>query len=405
LPKSLPKRIRFTDLAISRLKEPGIAWDVLLPRFGVRVSPRSKVWLVTVGASKRRFGRFPELSVADARAKARQLLTDSSAGNQGRLGGGPLRRPGVARQQATDDSGADTFGELAAAFLSHGRTKRGRVLRPATLKEYRLALLTYANALQAKPVREIGRRDVAAVITSVAQKSGTTSAMRCRATMSRFLGWCVAQGHIEANPATGTEGYSVERRSRVLRDGELAALWGATDAPGDFNLILRLCLWSGCRRSEAGSMCWSQLSDGVWTVPGSRTKNHRTLMLPLPSQALAALAQWPRVLGKDTLFGRGPNGFQAWSKSKERLDRRLGFREPWDLHDLRRSVQTRMIKLGVGRDIVNRTLNHAMGPIDEAYDQHNYAVEKASALQRWADQLDAIVKTPAADAVRMQVVR
>ena len=278
---------------------------------------------------------------------------------------------------------------MAEEFLNHGRSKRGRELRPATVKEYRRALLTYAKALHEQPVSTIRRADVARVIDALAAQPVT--AMRTRAALSRFWSWLLARGHVEANIVTGTEGYSTPKRERVLTDIELAGLWQATAAPGDFNAIIRLCLLLGCRRSEAGAMCWSELADGVWTVPGSKTKNHRPLQLPLPRQAHDVLTHCPRVLGKATVFGRGPNGFQAWSKAKERLDGRLGWSAAWDLHDLRRSVQTRMSGLGVNRDLVNRVLNHAMSPIDEAYDLHSYLPEKAAALQRWADALDRIV--------------
>ena len=137
-------------------------------------------------------------------------------------------------------------------------------------------------------------------------------------------------------------------------------------------------------------MRWSEIEDGSWTVPGERTKNHRPLVLPLPRQALAALQAHPRGVGRDLVFGRGPVGFQAWSKAKERLDVKLGFARPWDLHDLRRTVQTRLIGLGIGHDLVNRLLNHAMGPIEAAYNQHGYLPEKAEALRSWADQLDRV---------------
>ena len=133
-----------------------------------------------------------------------------------------------------------------------------------------------------------------------------------------------------------------------------------------------------------------ELSDGAWTVPGSRTKNHRPLVLPLPRQALTALKVWPRRGGRDLLFGHGPNGFAGWSACKARLDAKLGFND-WDLHDIRRSIESRLAGLGVSQEIRSRTLNHAMGPIDEAYNRHRYLDEKASALQRWADTLERIV--------------
>jgi integrase len=126
-------------------------------------------------------------------------------------------------------------------------------------------------------------------------------------------------------------------------------------------------------------------------VPGGRTKNHRPLVLPLPRQAALALEGWHRFVGRDLVFGRGPTGFQAWSQSKVRLDARLGFNQSWDLHDARRTVETRMAGLGIPKEHVNKTLNHAAGPITATYDQWSYLPEKSAALQRWADQLDGII--------------
>ncbi len=128
-------------------------------------------------------------------------------------------------------------------------------------------------------------------------------------------------------------------------------------------------------------------------MPGDRAKNHRALALPLPRQALAALDGRHRIVGRDPLFGRSAKGFHSWSRSKSRLDARLGFANSWDLHDLRRTVQTRLLSLGVSRDLVNKILNHAMGPVDETYDQHDYLIEKSVALQRWADEIERIVES------------
>jgi integrase len=223
--------------------------------------------------------------------------------------------------------------------------------------------------------------------------------MRTRAALSRLLSWAIASGYTEANVVSGTEGYSTPKRERVLRNAELCAIWAATAAPVDFHTIVRLCLWTGTRRSEPGGMADTELDGNVWTVPGVRTKNGRALVLPLPRQAVAALAAWPRVDGRDRLFGRGRTGFQGWSNAKERLDAASGVRD-WGLHDLRRTVETRLAGLGVPKEISNRVLNHAAGPITEAYDRHSYLPEKAAALQRWADELDRIVgEEPAPDNV------
>jgi integrase len=144
--------------------------------------------------------------------------------------------------------------------------------------------------------------------------------------------------------------------------------------------------WRGGRHAVVGAG-----RRGSGTVPGTRTKNHRELVLPLARQTVTAIEAWPRIVKRDLLFGRtSDRGFNGWSDAKLQLDKRLGFNRAWDVHDLRRTAQTRMIGLGIPRDHVNRVLNHAMGPIDEAYDRHDYLDEKRRALQVWADALERL---------------
>jgi integrase len=373
--------------------------DKLLPSFGLRVyNTGRKSWGITrrwAGAKHpafKRIGDYPHLGLAAARHLAEAILRkpERMAELVAAAAAGPAGEP-EPEQPSTDELDPDSFRMRAEEFLAHGRTKRGRVLRANTAREYRRALMIHAAGLHARPVPTVRRADVAGLIRAVAAERGAMTAMRTRAALSRFFGWMIANELVESNPVTGTEGYSAEPRSRTMKDGELAAIWQATGDGSDFGLILRLLLWTGCRRSEAGGMRWSEVEDGTWTVPAERTKNHRPLVLPLPRQALAALQAHPRWVGRDHVFGRTPVGFQGWSYPKRRLDDRLAFARPWDLHDLRRTVETGLRKLGTSSDVVNRILNHAMTQIEAAYNHHDYLAEKRVNLQEWADHLEHVV--------------
>jgi hypothetical protein len=114
-------------------------------------------------------------------------------------------------------------------------------------------------------------------------------------------------------------------------------------------------------------------------------------MLPLAQQTVACLEQLPQIFGHENLFGIRPAGFLDWTRAKQRLDARLRFNQPWRIHDLRRTTQTRLAGLGVSRDVVGRILNHGISAIDRAYDHHDYRDEKQRALQSWANALDEIV--------------
>jgi integrase len=402
---------KLSDAVVRKLKAPAtgnrIMYDSEVKGFGCRITAAgAKAFVLNyrIAGKERRLtiGSWPDWTVSTARDEAKRLKRDVDRGTD------PL-----AEREAARPAADGLFKTRAEAFLELGRRKRGLPLRPATKKEYKRALLTYATDLHGKPLAEISRGEIAKVIQRVARDRGEVSAMRCRAAMSRLYSWAIANGHADVNPVTGTEGYVTPKRSRVLGDAELRAIWGATAEPADFHLIVRLMLWTGTRRSEPGGIADTELDGPQWTIPGARTKNGRVLALPLPRQAVDALAAWPRVRGRDLLFGRGRNGFQGWSDAKGRLDDRIARanadcrlgrpleenEEPasqdtlpdWDLHDVRRTVETRMAGLGIPKEIVNRVLNHAAGPITETYDLHSYRAEKAAALQAWADALERIV--------------
>jgi integrase len=210
----------------------------------------------------------------------------------------------------------------------------------------------------------------------------------------------------------------------VLTDAELAAIWRATDGADDHDRIARLLMLTGCRRDEIGRMRWSEVAGDLWTIPPARTKDELAHEVPLPALAVAQLP--PRRMvrhdGKgaarprDTVFGKLDTGFAGWSRCKERLDKRMAtksaetFREehgrepvdgeaevePWRLHDLRRTMVTRLNDLGLAEPhIVEATVNHVSGKAKQGvagvYNRAAYRDQKRAALAAWADHIASLV--------------
>ena len=178
----------------------------------------------------------------------------------------PWRRP--SRRQTT--WATDTFGALADAFLAHGRTKRGRPLRPNTVRQYRLvpADLCQGAARPAGPGHQApagrggdrpGRADLGHDQRHAHQGGAVPILRLVRRTWPRR----VQRRHRHRGI------FDIAKRSRVLTDGELAAIWAATEEPHDFNMIIRLCLWTGCSRGEAGGMRWTEMDNGTGPFPAS----------------------------------------------------------------------------------------------------------------------------------------
>ena len=115
-------------------------------------------------------------------------------------------------------------------------------------------------------------------------------------------------------------------------------------------------------------MCWSEinLDKRRWDIPGQRTKNHRPHVVPLSSAVISILyyhrsLQASTNMQTDLVFTtNGKAVFAGWSKSKERLDRRVASAD-WQLRDLRRSFATHANELGYEPHVIESALNHVSG--------------------------------------------
>ena len=216
------------------------------------------------------------------------------------------------------------------------------------------------------PVDTVSRKDVAARLLVVTREQGPIVAARTRAALSTFFAWAMQMGLAEANPVIGTirppEG---KPRERVLSDPELTAVWHAC-GDDDHGKIVKLLICTGCRRQEIGGCAWPEFSDldgpkPTWTLPANRSKNGRAHTLPLMPMALDIIKSVPKMVSRDQLFGaHSPAGFTAWAKEKRALDARSGVSN-FTVHDIRRSVATKLADIGVQPHIIEQILNHVSG--------------------------------------------
>jgi integrase len=255
----------------------------------------------------------------------------------------------------------------------------------------------YFKPLHSMPLDTISRRDVATCIVRIARESGNPTASQARSKLSAFFAWCMRMGMVEANPVIGThEPAKNKSRERVLSDDELSSIWRAC-GNDEYCKIVKLLILTGARRQEIGGMCWSEINfeAGTWTLPAQRSKNGRAHTLPVLPMMRQIIESVPRMATRDQLFGeRATIGFTGWHDCKPGLDQRSGVTDEWHLHDLRRSVATRMADIGVQPHIIEQILNHQSGhkrgPAG-IYNRSSYAREVRAALAQWEDHIRALV--------------
>jgi integrase len=390
--------VKFTARTnIARLMLPAGKTDVIhfddtLPGFGLRLRQsgdrirRSWVYQYRRAGGQRRMS-LGNADVVDV-AKARPAAVKAAA--KVTLGEDPQQDKAEKRERDSHS--------LKALIRTYLAWKESSGVRPLTLIAIRRYLLgPYFRALHSMPVDRVGRKDVAGRVLAIARENGKVTAARARTALQTMFTWAMQQGLAESNPFVGTAAPKGNPpRERVLDDRELAEVWRAA-GDDDFGRVVRLCICTGQRRGEVGSMEWSEIDRdrAVWVIPSSKAKNHKQHAVPLSALALSIIAEVPERVGRAYLFGDRAAGFTTWGVSKRALDQRLaGKVAKWTLHDLRRSAVTRMCDLGVGPHIVEELLNHHSGHragIAGVYNRSRYEREVRAAVALWGDHLRSLI--------------
>jgi integrase len=348
-----------------------------------------KSWVVQYrragGTRRMLLGSAEVLTAEQARAAAKKILATVALGHD-------PQAEKVARRSA------DKF-TLAAMIEDYLASKESSVRARTFAEVQRYLRGPYFKSLHGMPVDNIARRDVAIRLSAIMNENGAVSAANARSALSALFVWALANGRAQANPVVGTaRPKTPPARDRILTDRELAAIWKAA---GDdaFGRVLKLLMLLGQRRTEVGGMAWSEidLQHGTWTIPAHRAKNHRAHTLPVSSFALHIVRGVPRVVGRDTLFGdRADSGLTGWARPKAALDARLGDSVmPWTLHDLRRTLATRLCDLGTAPHVVEQILNHQSGHragIVGIYNRSSYEREVKVALAAWGEHIRTLLE-------------
>lgn len=254
-------KLRLTDLAVRQLPAPPSGQKTYFEAdgFGVRVSQGGTKTFVAVKGKERKWtkiGRYPDMSLKEARQAARLIL--------------PPPPPGAPPQSVN---------EAVAAFLA----AKEQSCRPSTMANYRL----YLGRLKATSFKDITKAELT-------YTPHATSAAKA------FLNWCVREEIIEKNPIQFVP-VKYRQRSRVLTDDELRAVWTYDAAP--FTDHIKMLILTGQRRSQFSDF---EIRGDTLYFPESAMKGKEEHSVPLLPMA-AAIA--PRV-----------KPFTGWSKAKASLD-------------------------------------------------------------------------------------
>lgn len=361
----MPK-LKMTKTALDKLRAPHpsgkqtLFWDAEMRGFGVLCSgttnsrtyvaqrdlPDGRTRRVTIAA-------VGELELDTARERAAELLVEMRAGRD------PKERKAapVTLRAALD-----------------GYLERRKTLRESTRGDYRTSVERHLSAWLDRPLAEVTRemvekrhRAIAAEVAKQGRYSGEATANGV-ARVLRLL-WNDAADRdpsLPPNPVRLRRAWFAQpRRTRMVRSEDLPAFYEAVS--GLENAVacdyLRLCLFTGLRRTEAATLTWDDIdfAERVIRVPARATKSGRKLDLPMSSFVFDLLVARRAI-------GRGDFVFPANGKSGHIGEPKhfLGLVADGcgiaiSVHDLRRTFLTIAESTDISPMALKALANHSLG--------------------------------------------
>lgn len=351
-------------------------FDDTTPAFGIRVSfSGRKTWIVMRGKRRirTRLGSYPDLSLSDARKKAKTLLSETE-----------------------HEIGRKPFGSALDQFLElHGQKLKESSKRQITRSIKRHFAPVYGQ----RPVGQITRQSIATILDGLMKTP--SEAAHAYKDIRTFFHWCVGRGYVQHSPCEGMATPSrYVPRQRTLNDAELKTLWETAKRIGyPFGTHVIMLILTGQRTGEINSLHFDYIDRGQRTITFPETKNGRIHLVPFGDLFLEALGTVPHKEGllfpgreKDKPYNGG--GKQKWLMDKE-LDL-----THFTLHDLRRTFATKLAELSAAPHVVERLLNHSSGTISGVaaiYNRFEYRDEMRAAIEVWEKRLRVIIKNEEGD--------
>jgi integrase len=220
----------------------------------------------------------------------------------------------------------------------------------------------------------------------------------------RVFGYATAQHLIPYNPAQWLDvsyaGGKQESRERNLSREELTALFADMAATKGFGrdnyLTVKLLLILCVRKSELIKALKSDfdLVSETWTLIKTTSKKGKSIVIPLPVQAIDALNElFIRAADSDSLLpARSAQHRKLAHISEATINvalSKIKNNEHFTVHDLRRTGKTKLQEIGIDEYISERCLNHKVSGVQGTYGRHDFFDERKKALQLWANYLEA----------------
>jgi integrase len=321
-------------------------------------------------------GGFPTVTLAEAREVALENKRVAARG------GDPLAERRRAKARPTfKEAAIATHAELAPTW----KNPKDRDAFLNTLEAY--IYPSIGDTLLAEVTSADLRK---AILTARAKAPGVARKLTYRC--GHVFRWGIAEGHVEANPATA-EALALPREERAgthrkaLPYAEVAgciAAVQASKASAATKLALEFLILTASRSGEVRAARWEEIDAATWEVPAERMKMKRPHRVPLPRRALAVLAEAEKLRDASGLIFPSASGKPLSDMTLSKLIKELGFEA--DVHGFRTSFRTwAQERTNTPREVAELALAHVnRDRVEAAYARSDLFEKRRKLMEGWA---------------------
>lgn len=406
------KAKELSALAVARLKTDGRYAVGGVDGLHLRVVGNSRAWVlrIAVGTKAGKDGRpvihrrdvglggYPEVSLAEARDRGRELRKQVRDGND------PVEMRQAAKAQAMlEVAKTKTFKDSAIAYIDANR---------AGWKNDKHAQ-QWENTLEAYAYPKFGHVSVSLVDTGMVLdalqqsvgkpgetlwRSKTETASRLRGRIEKILDWAAFRGYRHGeNPARwkGHLEHELPARNKVQKVEHHAAMPYAEMAEfmaklrsreGISARALEFAILTAARSGEVRGATWAEidLQNRVWTIPADRMKAGKEHRVPLSDEVIALLNTLPREDGTEQVF-LAPRGGQLSDMSMTAVMRRMGMGHLTQ-HGFRSTFRDWAGETTTyPREVCEHALAHRLADgVEAAYQRGDLLAKRAGLMSEWA---------------------
>lgn len=359
-------------------------------------------------------GRYPALSLADARERIHPLIDHL------RNGLDPKRELDNRRknieQKQRQEAMQGSIKELFHAYTNQMKLDEKRTSQ-TVLKSLEKEVYPFINP--STKAKDVTKEDVKNIISHMIERGAPTQSNRVRSYIMTAFNYALMHDN---NPASRSQdiffGTShnpvsiIPKQKSAERVGNnyltleeskyVLANLGKTKAVGrQTTALLQLCFLTGGQRPyELATSTWEHVDWKLKTLTITRffSKNKKDHIIPLTDSTISLLqkiSKWSNLESNHGYIFASPRSKKYGHIRTDSLSQAVNrFREQhpdfkrFMPRDIRRTCKTLMGSLGISKEIRDRVQNHALNDVSSKhYDRYDYLPEKTNALLIWEKAL------------------